>query len=156
MADLRRQKKGLPPKPKEEPKPIIKENKLKPFCNSTEPPKGYRKGTEEECIKKGQIGYYGLNKINTDTYDKIVNSDPNLINKKIQMYRNSIAFLKGQKSRLNKNIKSTITKPSGRKDFVIDTKKEKELRDDLERTINTTNEIYKEIRKLNEALKKIK
>ena len=35
----------------------------KPYCGTGDPPKGYRRGTVEECIKMKQVRYYGLEKI---------------------------------------------------------------------------------------------
>jgi hypothetical protein len=108
MAELRRQKK----QPNQQPK--IKEKKFRPYCNVGDVPKGYKSGTQEECIKMGQIGMFGLNKVDSDIYEKELKSNPKLIEKQIRTNQGSQAFFIGKLNRINKDIKTYSTKPSGR------------------------------------------
>ena len=45
-----------------------------PFCGLSEPPEGSRRGTAKECIDKGQVRYYGIEK-----FDKKLMNVPNMI-----------------------------------------------------------------------------
>jgi len=42
----------------------------KPYCGTGDPPKGYRRGTVEECRDMKQIRYYGIKKINPKLLEK--------------------------------------------------------------------------------------
>ena len=51
-------------KPKKDSKKPKKVKELKVFCGITDPiPKGFRLGSMQECLDKGQVRYYGLKKI---------------------------------------------------------------------------------------------
>ena len=42
-----------------------KESKLKPYCGIKTVPKNKRRGTMDECYSRGEIRYFGLNKIDS-------------------------------------------------------------------------------------------
>ena len=41
-----------------------------PYCGVNEPPKKHRRGTVQECLEKGQIRYYGIQKVSKDDVKK--------------------------------------------------------------------------------------
>ena len=50
---------------KESKKKSKKESKLKPYCGIKTVPKNKRRGTMDECYSRGEIRYFGLNKIDS-------------------------------------------------------------------------------------------
>ena len=157
MAELRRQKKGQPVQPKAKPEPkqkVKKEPKLKPYCKVNDPPKGYRKGTQEECIEMGEIAHYGLNKVDINVYDKIINTNPKLISKNIDNLRGNTAFLNGKINNLTKQISKLSYRAHGEKEKPIDKELEKKLNNDLTQTKDLLKQNYNEISKLKMALEK--
>lgn len=66
---FRRSKEKKEPNKKESKKKSIKESKkeskLKPYCGIKTVPKNKRRGTMDECYSRGEIRYFGLNKIDS-------------------------------------------------------------------------------------------
>jgi len=41
-----------------------------PYCGVNDPPKKHRRGTVQECLEKGQIRYYGIQKVSKEDVTK--------------------------------------------------------------------------------------
>jgi len=83
----------------------------KAFCGVGNIPKGYKKGSMKECVKKGQVRLYGLYKIDP----KLLEQDNTEKKAKVKYYTKNELFLKlskinGTIIRLQKTINGSKNK----------------------------------------------
>ena len=65
---------------KKEPKKESKKVKILPYCGiKTQLPKNKRRGTMDECYTKGEVRYYGLNKIDSKIIENKKKKDKNAL-----------------------------------------------------------------------------
>ena len=109
------------------------------YCGISKVPKGYRLGTAKECLNKGQVRYYGLEKIDLVTIKK------NTVNAtKLRNAETKLLILKAKGKKLKEEIqyaktekeKTKLTKKYDKLEqkFKADFEKYKEMKDIFDKT----------------------
>lgn len=119
----------------------IPESEKKIYCGINEPNKKQKRGTEQECIDKKQVKYYGLNKVDETKLPKKKTKDE----------------IKSDKDKLKSDIKKNVLINKIQKEYNILKNKNEILKlNNDEKSIKELEENNKKIEKLKDEFNKIK
>jgi hypothetical protein len=113
------------------------------YCGAKDIPKGKKRGSMKQCVEKGQISYFGINKIDTKLLEKYMGAKKEKKDgMKILM---KLAEQKGTLSAKLNKLKKAIENEKDNKKLKVFEKQKEELQIKFKEIVKLFNEANKKI-----------